>query len=107
MVRSASAITSLHPSHIALVTTLHSGRTQYRPAKVSRRAAGYCRQQAVHVCETTVVQDAWRRGQPLAVRAWIYGLEDGHLRDLGFHATGPEELRPAMEKALEVLAGKV
>jgi carbonic anhydrase len=40
--------------------------------------------QARHVCETTVVQDAWDRGQSLAVHAWIYGLSDGRLRDLGF-----------------------
>lgn len=41
-------------------------------------------EQARHVCETTVVQDAWGRGQTLAVHAWIYGLRDGLLRDLGF-----------------------
>jgi carbonic anhydrase len=41
-------------------------------------------EQARHVCETTVVQDAWARGQPLAVHAWIYALGDGRLRDLGF-----------------------
>ncbi|HEU4929396.1 MAG TPA: carbonate dehydratase [Candidatus Krumholzibacteria bacterium] len=43
--------------------------------------------QARHVCETTVVQDAWRRSQPLAVHGWIYGLGDGRLRDLRFSAT--------------------
>src|SRR5262249_13332925 len=40
--------------------------------------------QATHVCETTVVQAAWWRGQTLHVHAWIYGLTDGRLRDLGF-----------------------
>jgi carbonic anhydrase len=40
--------------------------------------------QARHVCETTVVQDAWARGQTLDVHAWIYGLRDGRLRDLQF-----------------------
>jgi carbonic anhydrase len=40
--------------------------------------------QARHVCETTVVQDAWARGQELDVHAWIYGLRDGRLSDLGF-----------------------
>jgi carbonic anhydrase len=40
--------------------------------------------QARHVCETTVVQDAWLRGQTLDVHAWIYGLHDGRLRDLQF-----------------------
>jgi carbonic anhydrase len=39
-------------------------------------------EQVVHVCSTTIVQDAWRRGQPLSVHGWIYGLDDGLLRDL-------------------------
>jgi carbonic anhydrase len=44
--------------------------------------------QARHVCETTVVQDAWDRGQTLSIHAWIYGLHDGRLRDLGFTEDG-------------------
>jgi len=40
-------------------------------------------EQAINVCQTTVVQDAWRRNQPLTVHGWIYGLTDGLLRDLG------------------------
>ena len=40
--------------------------------------------QAKHVSETTVVQDARARGQSLDIHAWIYGLHDGRLRDLGF-----------------------
>jgi carbonic anhydrase len=44
--------------------------------------------QARHVCETTVVRDAWARAQELDVHAWIYGLHDGRLRDLGFTQDG-------------------
>ena len=40
-------------------------------------------EQVVNVCQTTIVQDAWERGQPLTVHGWIYGLADGLLRDLG------------------------
>jgi carbonic anhydrase len=40
--------------------------------------------QARHVCETTVVQEAWSRGQTVDVHAWIYGLHNGRLRDLQF-----------------------
>jgi carbonic anhydrase len=40
-------------------------------------------EQVRHVCEATVVQDAWSAGRPLAVHGWIYGLDDGLLRDLG------------------------
>ena len=39
-------------------------------------------EQVGHVAETTVVQDAWARGQELAVHAWCYGLKDGKVKDL-------------------------
>jgi len=39
-------------------------------------------EQVRHVCEATVVQDAWAARQPLSVHGWIYGVEDGLLRDL-------------------------
>jgi len=39
-------------------------------------------EQAASVCQTTVVQDAWARGQALSVHGWIYRLHDGRLRDL-------------------------
>jgi carbonic anhydrase len=44
-------------------------------------------EQARHVCETTVIQDAWQRGQVVHVHAWIYGLKDGRLSDLGFDSS--------------------
>jgi carbonic anhydrase len=53
-------------------------------------------EQVRHVCETTIVQDAWRRGQPLAVHGWIYGLTDGLLRDLGCTATSAAEAAVAV-----------
>jgi carbonic anhydrase len=40
--------------------------------------------QARRVCRTTIVQQAWERGPPLTVHAWVYGLNDGLLRDLDF-----------------------
>lgn len=40
-------------------------------------------EQAVNVCQTTVVQEAWERGQELTVHGWIYRLTDGLLHDLG------------------------
>ena len=40
-------------------------------------------EQVRHVCDATVVQDAWAAGRKLAVHGWIYGVEDGLLRDLG------------------------
>jgi carbonic anhydrase len=69
-------------------------------ARVDRLCELNVIEQAVHVCKTTVVQDAWARDQPLAVHAWIYALDDGRLRDLGFGVTGPRELRPALVASL-------
>ncbi len=40
-------------------------------------------EQVINVCQTTIVQDAWERGQELTVHAWVYSLEDGLVRDLG------------------------
>ena len=40
-------------------------------------------EQAVNVCQTTIVQDAWQRGQDVSVHAWVYGLQDGQIGDLG------------------------
>jgi carbonic anhydrase len=50
------------------------------------------REQVVNVSRTTVVQEAWARGQPLAVHSWVYGVQDGLLRDLGLCVTGPTDL---------------
>jgi carbonic anhydrase len=49
-------------------------------------------EQAINVCQTTIVQDAWRRDQPLTVHGWIYGLTDGLLRDLGICVSDVAEL---------------
>jgi carbonic anhydrase len=47
--------------------------------------------QVRHVCQTTIVQDAWRRGQSLSVHGWIYSLQDGLLRDLHVTASKPAD----------------
>jgi carbonic anhydrase len=48
--------------------------------------------QVRNVCETTIVQDAWRRGQDLAVHGWIYSLDDGRLRDLEVCINAPDDV---------------
>ncbi|MDY7108769.1 MAG: carbonate dehydratase [Planctomycetota bacterium] len=52
-------------------------------------------QQVANLCATTIVQEAWGRGQALAVHGWIYNLKDGLLRDLNLTVTGPEAIGPA------------
>ena len=56
-------------------------------ARVDRLCELNVIEQARHVCETTVIQDAWSRSQAVHVHAWIYGLKDGRLRDLGFDSS--------------------
>lgn len=46
-------------------------------------------EQVASVSRTSVVRDAWARGQAVAVHGWIYGLADGRVRDLGVSVTGP------------------
>jgi len=61
-------------------------------------------EQALNVCRTTVVKDAWDRGQQVAVHGWIYAVADGLLRDLDFCATGEIDSGVLFEKALARLA---
>jgi carbonic anhydrase len=63
-------------------------------------------EQALHVCRTPIVQDAWRRGQPLAVHGWIYRLHDGLLRSLGFTAAAACEAQRSYAAALARIASR-
>jgi len=60
-------------------------------------------EQVVNVCETTIVQDAWGRGQALAVHGWIYAIHDGLLRDLNSTVTKSEETISVYHTALSAL----
>jgi len=57
-------------------------------------------EQARNVCETTVVQDAWDRGQPVTVYGWCYDLQDGLVRDLDFAVNSNWSLDPNYGKAV-------
>ncbi|MCC7059922.1 MAG: carbonate dehydratase [Burkholderiaceae bacterium] len=61
-------------------------------------------EQVHNVCQTTVVRDAWERGQTLSVHGWIYGLRNGLLRDLGVTAQSRREFDECYEAALRALA---
>jgi carbonic anhydrase len=62
-------------------------------------------EQARHVCQTSIVQDAWRRGQTLTVHGWVYGLHDGLLRDLRVSTASIDAAEPTYRSALRALAG--
>lgn len=60
-------------------------------------------EQALNVCHTTIVRDAWDRGQKLSVHGWIYGLDDGLVRDLGMHASTGAEVAAAGAAAVALV----
>jgi carbonic anhydrase len=60
-------------------------------------------EQALNVCRTTVVKDAWARGQQVAVHGVIYSVADGLLRDLNFRASGGADVTGVFEGALTAL----
>ena len=57
-------------------------------------------EQVFNVCQTTVVEDAWARGQALSVHGWVYSLFDGRVRQLGMDVDAAEKLMPAYQQAI-------
>ena len=86
---------SKHDARIAMIPDM--------PQRIDRLCELNVIEQVGNVCQTTVVRDAWDRGQELAVHGWVYGLEDGLLRDLGSMVTKPEEASGAYRAALGAL----
>lgn len=74
---------------------------------VGRRANLLCElnviEQVINVAQTTVVLDAWNRGQELSIHGWIYGIHDGLLRDLGLCVKEAEDLGQAAKRAIAEL----
>lgn len=92
--------------HIADVSNKHSAFIQSAELD-SMRHARLCElnviEQVVNVCQTTVVEDAWARGQKLDVHGWIYSLLDGRIRDLSMSIGSKEQLANNYPLALEKL----
>ena len=60
-------------------------------------------EQTINVCRTTVVNDAWARGQELTVHGWTYGVHDGRLRNMGMMIGGQEEIDPVYRSCIAAL----
>ena len=91
--------------HVEDVRVRHESALTALPAEaaIARLCELNVIEQARHVCETTVVQDAWSRNQPLTVHGLIYGLVDGRLHDVGFSATRADDIAPAYRLAVAQL----
>ena len=60
-------------------------------------------EQVVNLGQTTVVQDAWERGQPLSIHSWVYGLKDGLVKDLGATVKAAADMAEIPYQAMERL----
>ena len=95
--------------HVRDVADRHYKRMQRVPE--ARKLDALCElnaiEQAENVCLTTVVQDAWARGQKLSVHGWVYSLHDGRVRELGMGVDSLEELPEAYALAMSHIRGKL
>ena len=89
--------------HVQDVRQEHGELLEKRPAGTDR-ADRLCElnvvEQSVNTALTTVVRDAWARGQSLAVHGWIYSVQDGILRDLNMCMTGEAEVSARRREAV-------
>jgi carbonic anhydrase len=63
-------------------------------------------EQAYNVCQTTVVQDAWTRGQTVIVHGWVYGLHNGLLEDLSMTVDALADVGPAYARSLAAIRNR-
>lgn len=91
--------------HVQDVNQKHEkylGETLQPRQKLDRLCELNVIEQVVNVSQTTIVQDAWARGQQLTVHGWVYGLHDGLLRELGMTVNSAEALAPKLKSSLAV-----
>ena len=105
MRRDRVGLVDLWLRHVQDVHVKHVGRVDLLPPDM--RHDRLCElntiEQVVNVCQTIVVQDAWKRGQRLTVHGWVYGLKDGLIRDLGINVSRREDMMPRYLDALDAL----
>jgi carbonic anhydrase len=89
--------------HIQDVAAKHAALLDPLP-DAGRRTDRLCElnviEQVANVCQTSIVRDAWERGQQVDVHGWIYTLQDGRLRDLDVTVTAEEEVGSACTRAI-------
>ncbi len=76
----------------------------------ARRVDALCElnvvEQAKNVCQTTIVQDAWARGQVIVVHGWFYGLNNGLLQDLKMTVAHADDLAAAYDQAISAVQAR-
>jgi carbonic anhydrase len=94
--------------HVQDVRNRHAGWLETLPA--ADRVDALCElnvvEQALNVCQTTVLQDAWQRGQELVVHGWVYGLQNGLLQDLHMTVGRLDDAGAAYEAAIAAVRAR-
>ncbi len=93
--RHVQDVRAKHDAKVAKVAEL--------PQRVDRLCELNVIEQVANVCQTTVIRDAWERGQELAVHGWVYGLKDGLVRDLGTTIAAVGEIPDTYRSAVDAL----
>ncbi|MBV9216426.1 MAG: carbonate dehydratase [Acidobacteria bacterium] len=69
-------------------------------AKIDRLCELNVVEQVISVAETTIIGDAWKRGQDVKIHGWIYGLKDGLIRELGISICNENDLERSRKRFL-------
>ncbi len=85
--RHVQDVTNKYTDHLACISD--------EEARVNRLCELNVVDQVLNAAATTIVQGAWERNQELTVHGWVYGLEDGLVRQLGISLSSPPELLAA------------
>lgn len=92
-------------AHIADLRLRHRKRIDYLPTEEERHDR-LCEinvvEQVGNVALSTVVQDAWARGQSLTVHGWCYGLKDGMVKDLKVSMDNPDTVLDTFRNAMKL-----
>ena len=88
--------------HVSDVADKHADILEKTPADArhDRLCELNAIEQALSVCQTTVLQDAWARRQDVTVHGWVYSLQNGRVHDLGFDVDRLEARAPRYAEAL-------
>ena len=90
--RHVGDIATKHALYLAQVPTEHLRHARLCELNVIEQVA--------NVCRTTVVQDAWARGQKLGVHGWVYSLRDGRVRPMAIDIFSADDVEPAYQAAI-------
>ena len=82
-------MTKKHSAHLECIRDM--------PGRIDRLCELNVIAQVINAAQTTIVQAAWERGQSLMLHGWVYGLQDGLVRQLGISISNPAELQAAIK----------